>query len=182
MTTTPDPIAAIERIEKAMKHATTGVWDVWEEQTPTKAEAVAEMAYQVENSEPFAEAVYLLNANGKCPATTGCGPTSAANAAYIAACNPFAMREVLDELYALRETALQLEAMQREMAAILDAEALSGIRALVAGWNGEHLPENERFGRHHDQLGVKLPTTCGAIYALDEAMIRARTLIQGDKP
>lgn len=75
--------------------------------------------------------------------------------------------------------ARQAEAMKREMAALLNTEALSGIRALVAGWNGEHLPENERFGRHHDELGVKLPTTCGAIYALDEAMIRARALIGG---
>lgn len=74
----------------------------------------------------------------------------------------------------------QAEALQREMAALLEAEALSGIRALVAGWNGEHLPENERFGRHHDELGVKLPTTCGAIYALDEAMTRARALLGGE--
>lgn len=103
------PVSAIEAIEKAMEGVTPGPWEVWEEKTPTKAEAVAEMAYQVENSEPFAEAVYLLNANGKCPATTGCGPTSAANAAYIAACSPDRMREVL-------ALARQAEALQRENA------------------------------------------------------------------
>jgi hypothetical protein len=109
-------VSPSETIAKALEGVTPGPWDVWEERTPTKADAVAEMAYQVENSEPFAEAVYLLNANGKCPATTGCGPTSAANAAYIAACSPDRMREVLDELYELRESALQFEAMKREMA------------------------------------------------------------------
>lgn len=100
------------------------------------------------------------------------GPDRDSNAAYIAACSPDRMREIL-------ALARKAEAMEREMAALLDAEALSGIRALVAGWNGEHLPETERFGRHHDELGVKLPTTCGAIYALDEAMTRARALLGG---
>lgn len=99
----------IELIAKAMEGATPGPWDVWEERTPAKVDAVAEMAYQVENSEPFAGAVYLLNANGKCPATTGCGPTSAANAAYIAACNPVAMSAILAE-------ARKAEAMEREIA------------------------------------------------------------------
>ena len=96
-------VSAIEAIEKAIEHATPGVWDIWEERTPTKADAIAEMAYQVENTEPFSGAVFLLNADGKCPAATGCGQTSAANAKYIAACSPDRMREVLDELYALRE-------------------------------------------------------------------------------
>ncbi len=95
--TTSDNISAIEAIEKAMEKATPGVWDVWEEQTPNKADAIAEMAYQVENSDPFVEVVYLLNADGKCPATTGCGPTSAANAAYISACSPERMRSILAE-------------------------------------------------------------------------------------
>lgn len=107
-------VSALEAIEKAIAGATPGPWDVWEEKAPTKTDAIAEMAYQVENSDPFAEAVYLLNANGKCPATTGCGPTSAANAAYIAACNPVAMREVL-------ALARQAEALQRENAELREA-------------------------------------------------------------
>lgn len=106
---TPAPLTAIAAIEKAMEGVTPGPWEVWEEKTPTKSDAIAEMAYQVENSDPFAEAVYLLNANGRCPATTGCGPTSAANAAYIAACSPDRMREVL-------AAARKAEALQRENA------------------------------------------------------------------
>lgn len=113
----------IELIAKAMEGATPGPWDVWEERTPAKVDAVAEMAYQVENSEPFAGAVYLLNANGKCPATTGCGPTSAANAAYIAACNPVAMSAILAE-------ARKAEAMEREIAELAKVvlEVLSAVR------------------------------------------------------
>lgn len=116
-------IEAIEAIEKAMEAATPGVWDVWEEQTPNKADAIAEMAYQVENSDPFVEVVYLLNADGKCPATTGCGPTSAANAAYISACSPERMRSILAE-------ARKAAAMEREIAQLAKVvlEVLSAVR------------------------------------------------------
>ncbi len=75
--------------------------------------------------------------------------------------------------------ARKVEALETALTDVLNAKALSGIRELVAGWNGEHLPENERFGRHHDNLGVTLPTNCGAIYELDEAMLRARSLLGG---
>lgn len=77
--------------------------------------------------------------------------------------------------------ARKIEALETALTDVLDAKALSGIRDLVAGWNGEHLPENERYGRHHDNLGVTLPTNCGAIYELDEAMLRARVLLGGVK-
>lgn len=75
--------------------------------------------------------------------------------------------------------ARQAEALKRAITELLGAKALDGIRGLVAGWNGEHLPESERFGRHHEELGVTLPTNCGAIYELDAAMTRARTLLKG---
>lgn len=61
-------------------------WDVWREPTETRAGAIAELTAQVEATEPFAGAVWLLNAGGKCPATTGCGPASEANATRIVTC------------------------------------------------------------------------------------------------
>ena len=56
---------------------------------------------------------------------------------------------------------------------LVNAKALSGVRALVAGWNGEDRaePYNER---HPSRLGATLPTTCGAVYELDEALQIAR--------
>ncbi|TAA54062.1 hypothetical protein [Shinella sp. JR1-6] len=133
--TPSDNISAIEAIEKALEKATPGVWDVWEEQTPNKADAIAEMAYQVENSDPFVEVVYLLNADGKCPATTGCGPTSAANAAYISACSPERMRSILAE-------ARKAEAMEREIAELREAlaeasDAISAFADSVFNDNGD---------------------------------------------
>jgi len=69
------------------------------------------------------------------------------------------------------------EALER-LKAIIDAKALSGVRYLVAGWNGENRPEGPFKERHPDRLGATLPkTNCGAVYQLDEAMTAARDLV-----
>ncbi len=60
---------------------------------------------------------------------------------------------------------------------LVTAKALSGIRALVAGWNGEDKPEDQRYGRHPDGLGVRIETSCGEIYELDEIMRDARAVL-----
>lgn len=93
----------LEHLERVALAATAGPWDVWAERTETKEEAIAELTAQVNLTVDFCGAVYLLNANGKCPATTGCGPTSAANAAFIAAANPQTVLALLDEIDALRK-------------------------------------------------------------------------------
>ncbi|PZU22452.1 MAG: hypothetical protein DI589_11190 [Shinella sp.] len=100
MTTAAEHIAAIREALEA--GPTPGEWTVWEERVSNKADAAAELVYQVECTEDFAGAVYLLNAGGKCPAETGCGPTSKVNASYIASCNPVAMTAVLAELDRLK--------------------------------------------------------------------------------
>jgi hypothetical protein len=81
-------------------NASPGEWSVWTETTPTKDLAIDELAYQVMSTPDadFAEAVYLINANGKCPALTGCGPTSSANAAYIVAAQPSTVLALLDRI------------------------------------------------------------------------------------
>jgi hypothetical protein len=59
---------------------------------------------------------------------------------------------------------------------LVNAKALAGIRELVAGWNGEGLPQPHAF-RHPPRLGADIRTNCGAVYALDEAMQRARAVL-----
>jgi len=62
---------------------------------------------------------------------------------------------------------------------VVDAEALAGVRDMVAGWNGENRPEGPYAERHPNRLGATLPkTNCGAVYALDEALSRARSVRQ----
>lgn len=60
---------------------------------------------------------------------------------------------------------------------LVEAKTLSGVRGLVAGWNGEGKPGSP-YPRHPSNLGATLPkTTCGAVYELDEALTRARAAI-----
>lgn len=72
------------------------------------------------------------------------------------------------------------EALER----LVNARALSGVRDLVAGWNGEGRADGP-YERHPKRLGATLPkTNCGAVYELDEAMQAARaalsaSLVQG---
>jgi len=61
---------------------------------------------------------------------------------------------------------------------LVSARALSGVREVVAGWNGENRPDGPFLERHPDKLGALLPkTTCGAVYELDEALVAARALL-----
>lgn len=65
---------------------------------------------------------------------------------------------------------------------LVNAKALSGVRELVAGWNGERRPEGPYTERHPARLGATLPkTNCGAVYALDDAMQTARSLLNKDR-
>lgn len=61
-------------------------WDVFAQPIKGAGDAALELVNQVQHTHPIGDAVYLLNANGKCPATTGCGPTSEANARRIVDC------------------------------------------------------------------------------------------------
>ena len=97
-------MTALEEIKKALEGVTPGPWNVYSEKVAEKAEAIAELAYQVEHTEPFVGEIFMLNAGGKCPALTGCGPCSEANARYIAAVNPATISELL----------FTLESLQRE--------------------------------------------------------------------
>lgn len=93
---------SVEEIKKALEGVTPGPWEVYSEKVSDKAAAIAESAYQVEHTDPFVGEIFMLNAGGKCPALTGCGPCSEANARYIAAVNPEAISELLSTLEILQ--------------------------------------------------------------------------------
>lgn len=81
------------------------------------------------------------------------------------------------ESRALRAEQERDEAYER-LKTLAEARALSGVRKLVAGWNGEGR-EDGPYTRHPDELGATLPkTNCGAIYQLDDAMTAARDLVR----
>lgn len=109
MTDQKDTAVSTERLAEmlaGLEGVTPGPWGVWREPTFTQADAIRELTFQVESTPiaDFAKAVYLLDANGKCPATTGCGASSAANADHIARCDPDTIRAILTELLSRRST------------------------------------------------------------------------------
>jgi len=92
----------LSRLKALAEAATPGPWDVYSETIADKSAATAEFDYQVQNTEPFVGRVFMLNGDGKCPAITGCGPTSEANAAFIAASRE-AVPQLVAEVERLRE-------------------------------------------------------------------------------
>lgn len=80
-----------DELEALVAKATQGPWDTYAQTIDASslerrvANAKAEMLLQVEQTNPIGDTLYLLAAGDKCPATTGCGPTSKANASLITA-------------------------------------------------------------------------------------------------
>lgn len=58
---------------------------------------------------------------------------------------------------------------------LVNAEALSGVSLLVAGWNG---PPEKPYAPHPAQLGARIETTCGRIYKLHGALEKARAVLE----
>lgn len=55
-----------------------------------------------------------------------------------------------------------------EIAALIEAVNGLGLRALVAGWNGEG--RDRPYTPHKSELGATIKTTCGTVYAIDAAL------------
>lgn len=119
----------LERLELLAEAASPGQWGLWVESTPTKEDAIRELVEQVENvpDQDFAGAVFLLDAAGKCPATTGCGPTSRANADFILAVQPSNTLALISSVRELRARAEAAEAENKRL------HEMTGVSVTVGG-------------------------------------------------
>jgi hypothetical protein len=79
----------------------------------------------------------------------------------------------------VEDQAAHIEALETALLNLVNAKALSGVRKLIAGWNGEGLDEPYKE-RHPYSLGAVLKTCCGEVYELDEAMKTARAALDKD--
>lgn len=118
-------------LKRLAEGATPGPWDIYGERIKgNRALAAAEALAQVNQTDEVSDAFWLLNAGGKCPALTGCGPTSEANAAFIAAANPAVVLALLSEIEGLKSYAKDAanEALEyrRQIAALRPQTAESG--------------------------------------------------------
>lgn len=83
--------------------ATKGEWVVFAKPTPTYFDAIHSLAALLNGTVGDQKTLYMIDANGLCPALTGTGPNSANNAEFIAAANPATVLALLDELEAAEE-------------------------------------------------------------------------------
>lgn len=118
----------IEALRALMERATAGPWDIWREPIKDIQDAIDEAMVQVQATDPIIDAMVMLNAGGKCPAMTGCGPTSDANAELIVAA-----------INALPSLLTELEVLQAERGRMV--EALKGLLSERCG------PEDYRRAR-----------------------------------
>jgi hypothetical protein len=89
--------------------------------------------------------------------------------------------ELEKEVKRLRAIEVEHEQWREAARCVVGADLPKYIRTLVAGWNGEDRPVGERFGRHPVTLGATIPTTCGAVYELDEAVRCLEALVSAEK-
>jgi hypothetical protein len=129
MRLTDEQIAAIR---DGTEGVTPGPWGVWAERiNGDRYAAIAELTEQVQLTDPVGEHLYLLNAGGKCPATTGCGPRSEANAAHIARCDPDTIRALASEVL---ESRAEIAKMRKALSIWDEAFATGRHEPLVAAW------------------------------------------------
>lgn len=81
-TITTDELAEMDALSAA---ATPGIWGVYEQAIRDQRDPIRELTDLVWATKPLGENLYMLEAGGKCPATTGCSAFSGANAKFIAA-------------------------------------------------------------------------------------------------
>lgn len=78
----------MQRLKEAASKATQGEWQVYEEHVSTKFDAMYIFSQLIQGTAGEQETLYMLSADGLCPALTGTGPNSKNNAEFIALANP----------------------------------------------------------------------------------------------
>jgi hypothetical protein len=104
---------------------TPGPWSVFAQPITGRGDAILEVVEQIMATEPMSDRFYLINADGKCPALTGCGPTSEANARLIAAAPELveALRATLNALEKLDAGETKVAARARALLARIEGDA-----------------------------------------------------------
>lgn len=99
-----------QALREAAQNATGGDWLVYEKPVMSYMDAIHCLAKILQGTEGEQKSLYMINANGLCPALTGTGPNSANNARYLSLASPAAVLALLDELEAAEKRIEELEA------------------------------------------------------------------------
>ena len=101
-----------KRLRAVAEKATPGEWGVWFEHALDEDGLRRAVLEQVELTpeQDRCGGIYMIDASGKCPAITGCGPTSESNAFFLAAASPVVVIAMCGEIDLLRYRLKQAEA------------------------------------------------------------------------
>ena len=97
-------------LRRLATEATPGPWTIHTEEVCSPIVAAMELSKLVHGSVFVPVLPMVVGSNGLATAVTGCGPTSVANAAYIAAASPDIVLALLADLDALRTLITKLHA------------------------------------------------------------------------
>lgn len=68
----------------------------------------------------------------------------------------------------------EIARLREALETLVNAPALEKVESIVAGWSG---PPERPYSPHPANLGARIETTCGRIYALDKAIKDARSVL-----
>lgn len=128
-----------EELRRLATEATPGPWTIHTEEVCSPIVAAMELSKLVHGSVFVPVLPMVVGSNGLATAVTGCGPTSVANAAYIAAASPDVVLALIDRLAEVEKDAARYQAIRNGIdidvavphtklrdAAIVQLEALKG--------------------------------------------------------
>lgn len=84
-------------LRDAAEKATGGEWLVYEKPVMSYMDTIHNIAKLLHGTEGEQKVLYMINANGLCPALTGTGPNAANNARYLSMVSPATTLALLDE-------------------------------------------------------------------------------------
>jgi len=142
-----------EELEKLIAEATPGPWGVWRERINGPEGAIRELTDQVRHTSPVGDELVMIDAGGKCPAITGCGPTSDANADLI--------------VFLVNNAPAILEALTERASMAAEIERLRGI---VRGWHYLAVGPDEMgdYYTHKQLIKLSEPYASPALKAIKE--------------
>ena len=104
-----------EELRRLATEATPGPWTIHTEEVCSPIVAAMELSKLVHGSVFVPVLPMVVGSNGLATAVTGCGPTSVANATYIAAASPDVVLALIDRLAEVEKDAARLNWIQRHL-------------------------------------------------------------------
>lgn len=126
-----------EELRRLATEATPGPWTIHTEEVCSPIVAAMELSKLVHGSVFVPVLPMVVGSNGLATAVTGCGPTSVANATYIAAASPDVVLALIDRLAEVEKDAARYQAIRNGLE--VDPDNSGIVVSLIDDFGGETL-------------------------------------------